>query len=280
MHTAFDVRKDMFHILRGAETIGSEEFLDWGERDRLGVVVDEQVGALDAGLLLLFAAAAFYDADPGRRRRAIYPELYIFHAGGPWGGFLAFDLYPTHKEVFVEPTCEALLAAVNSRGITHLAVPERITSSDPGPAYEVEAALDRLKQCFAYGTGSTPTEASITISTENMALLGNYSVTLDIDTFDDGMSRAGQSIPLQLRPSASPALAEEIIRIRQRAEAECRPDASSHILSQRRLDAALAAGRIEEQLRVLSTAEAIAMLGSAKPSSSATSDKPRPPGTT
>ncbi|MGH6696261.1 MAG: hypothetical protein ACREBX_13345 [Sphingopyxis sp.] len=256
----------MFRILRGTEPIATEAFLDWDERDRLGVVVDEQVGALGAGLLLLFGAAAFYDAGAKRRRRTIYPEIYIFHAGGPWGSFLAFDLYPTHKEVFVEPTCEALLAAINSRGITHLAVPERTASSDAGPAYELEAAVDRLKQCFAYGSDGTLSNASITISTENMALLGNYSVTLDIGIFDDAMARAGQSIPLQLRPSASPALLEEIGAIRRRAEAEARPDEPSHISSRRRLEAAIAVGRIEEQLREISAAEAIAMLGSAQAS--------------
>jgi hypothetical protein len=81
--------------------------------------------AFGASLLLQLAIAKFYEVRPERRAGTpVYPEIYLFHVGGPHGDFSYFDFWPPRKEVQVaaaEPV--ALLEAVNAHAITRLAMP-------------------------------------------------------------------------------------------------------------------------------------------------------------
>jgi hypothetical protein len=58
-----------------------------------------------------------------------YPEIYLFHDGGPQGDHNSFDFWPPRKEVFIDggdPV--AMLSEINARAITRLAVPD----NEPG----------------------------------------------------------------------------------------------------------------------------------------------------
>ena len=70
--------------------------------DRFGIVVTEPLGGLGGSLLLQLAIAKFYSVRPDRRASVpVYPEIYLFHVGGPHGDFSYFDFWPPRKEVRV-----------------------------------------------------------------------------------------------------------------------------------------------------------------------------------
>jgi len=93
--------------------------------DRFGLVVTSPLGGIGASLLLESAIAMLYKVRPPRRSSGpAYPEVYLFHVGGPHGDFSAFDLWPPRKEVLI-PSGQPLrvLEAINAHGITRLALP-------------------------------------------------------------------------------------------------------------------------------------------------------------
>jgi hypothetical protein len=179
VHMAYDIKKQFFSIKVEGEPTDRQDLLDWDLRDRLGVVVREPVGTIDAGLLIFLAVTAFYDAAKKRRMRPLYPDIFVFHAGGPWGMHSAFDFAPDHKEIFVDNDPVEMLRAINNRGITHLAVPDCPRKPVRHRYKEPEAAHDRIKRCFAYGRGGSAANSDVEISARPFsALVGTYESAL------------------------------------------------------------------------------------------------------
>jgi len=250
MHTAFELKKAMFRAERDGVSTDPYEVLDWGERDRLGVVIDRPVGALGAGLMILLAAAAFYDF-PGKRRRSrpIYPEIYLFHAGGPWGTFIQFDFWPAHKEVFVKRDPRDLLAAINNRGITHLVLPSGKKRPTAHSFKEPEAAADRIKRCFLYDpTGGTAAGEAIQLATSDETMLRNYTRTLDIEEVVKRMAQEG-GIPLRLRPPSEDETRHMVELTATRAAEETRKDHPTHVANRERIAQAFTRSELIEFYR-------------------------------
>ncbi len=179
MHTAYDIQSEMFSISLDGATVSRDDFLDWELRDRFGLVVNAPLGGLGAGLLTMLAITAFYDEPTRKRRkRPLYPDIYIFHVGGPWGAHGGFDFWPDHKDVRVSEDPAEVLRAVNSHGITHLAVPDGIPQKTVHRYKEPEAAVDRIKQCFAYEPSGRATDADIVITADADGVLRNFETTL------------------------------------------------------------------------------------------------------
>lgn len=260
MHTAFDLKKEMFSARRTDEVVDPYALLDWGPLDRLGVVIDRPVGALGAGLLTLLAACAFYDCVPKRRRRPIYPEIYLFHVGGPWGIFINFDFWPDHKEVFVQPDAREMLRAINNRGITHLVVPDGALQPVEHRFKEPETAHDRLKCCYVYGIDGGAADGDVTLSTTAMDVLGNYEGVLEIDHFLANVATAQSPIPLRLRSKSEEENRLGFELVAARVAAELRKDDPTHVAARRRIDAARASGELRETYRRISVDEALMRL--------------------
>src|SRR5919199_663538 len=90
---------------------------------RVGAVVRTPCGAVGASTLILAAVTAFYDVQrAGGEDFFIYPDFFLFHVGRPLGDHSMLDVWPGHKEVVVTGGPDALLEAINDRGVTHLAV--------------------------------------------------------------------------------------------------------------------------------------------------------------
>jgi hypothetical protein len=258
MHTAFEMKKAMFRAERAGAAVDPYDVLDWDVRDRLGVVIDRPVGALGAGLMILLATAAFYDApDKRRRSRPLYPEIYLFHAGGPWGTFIQFDFWPSHKEVFVSPDPRDLLAAINNRGITHLVLPEGNQAATTHWFKEPEAAVDRIKRCFLYDPeGGTAANETICLATSSEAVLQNYSRTLEIEAVVKRMVQT-DGIPLRLRPPSDEETRHMVELTAARAVAESRPDHPTHIANSARVAKALAGAALVESYREIPITDAL-----------------------
>ncbi|WP_333815789.1 hypothetical protein [Tabrizicola sp.] len=153
MHVATLLRTDMFQISIGGKSASPDDlFPGWTELDRFGLVIDEPLGGIGATHLLQSAMMAFYDAKPERRAsRAVYPEIYAFHIGKSHGAHAPYDFWPARREVILRSTDpREVLGAINDRGITRLAVPDRPPREVVHRPKEIEAALDRIASAFVY----------------------------------------------------------------------------------------------------------------------------------
>lgn len=182
MHTGKLLQAHHFDIeIDGEPTDLGGLFPDSDRHDRFGIVITETFGALGGSLLLQAAIASFFEVRPQRREESMaYPEIYLFHNGGPHGDHNAFDFWPPRKEVFVEGGDPlAMLEAINVRGITRLAVPEagpgdpeRLTTG-PSTWAEQAAAYDRLDSCFVYSAKGRVADADLRISSGDKAVEQN-----------------------------------------------------------------------------------------------------------
>lgn len=262
MHTAFEIKKGMLTVEVNGQPCSPEDFMNWDRRDRLGVLIDRPVGALGAGLLILLVAQLFYDF-PGARRRSkpLYPEIYLFHLGGPWGSFINFDFWPDHKEIFLPPDPREALRAINNRGITHLAVPDGAPTLVEHRFKEEDAARDRLKECYVYGPTGTVENPDFVIRAKSEKIVSNYYGVLDLDHLLASEDEAGNaSVPLQLQPKSDDELRLTFEAVNARLR-EIHKDAPDHLVARKRIDAATASGEIVEKFRKVHPDLVFRMLG-------------------
>ncbi len=176
MHVADQLFVEAFEAQIDGERVSPDAvFPDWSPLDRFGIVVSEPLGGLGASLLIQLAIAMFYSVRPDRRARTpMYPEIYLFHVGGPHGDFSYFDFWPPRKEVRVaarQPV--ALLESINAHGITRLAMPlgdtgaESALRSGPSTWAEPASAADRLRSCFGYRPDGRVADGDVQISSRD-----------------------------------------------------------------------------------------------------------------
>lgn len=261
MHTAFDLKKRMFKASVEGRDVDPYELLEWREADRLGVLIDRPVGALGAGLMILLAASAFYDV-PGkkRRQRPLYPEIYLFHVGGPWGVFTNFDFWPDHKEIFLPEDPREALRAINNRGITHLLVIGQPLALVEHRFKEPEAAMDRIRKCWAYSPDGLAADGEIVISTQDMKILENYTGVLEMDAFLDRVEEGDNSL-LRVKSKSEEEDFRSYELSRRRVAVEMDKDAPSYLAAMARVSRARDAGMMEERFRAISVEDALQMLG-------------------
>lgn len=152
MHMIHLVTSEMFQVRqRGLACSLNEVFPDWLQSDRFGIVIDEPFGGLGATQLIQVATTMFYDSKPSRRsERKIYPEIYAFHYGRGFGAHAPFDFWPARRETIVDRDHRVLLDAINDRGITRLAIPDRQSRDIEHRPKEEDAALDRIVTAIVY----------------------------------------------------------------------------------------------------------------------------------
>lgn len=165
MHSSTELSLDMFQVrIAGQEAAFRDLIPNFSARDRLGVVARAPLDAIWASSLILAAVTAFYDEQ--RRLSAdffIYPDYFIFHPNCSPGQYAMFDVWPDHKVVSVEDTPEAILRAVNDRGVTILVLPDREARSVKVQRQTCSSALSRLHTALLYCPAEAMPEADVTI---------------------------------------------------------------------------------------------------------------------
>ena len=167
MHVLTLLKANMFDIqLSGQPASIADVLPDWHAHDRFGLVIDEALGGIGATHLLQIAMTAFYDVKPSRKTElAVYPEIYAFHVGRPRGAHAPYDFWPARREVILETTDHrVVLDAINDRGITRLAVPDRPMRDVIHRPKEEDAALDRIASAFVYSPSGRVADPDLTIS--------------------------------------------------------------------------------------------------------------------
>jgi hypothetical protein len=167
MHVVSLLKTEMFDIaIDGRPASIAELFPDWHPHDRFGLVIDEAFGGIGATHLLQSAMMAYYDIKPSRRTTlAVYPEIYAFHIGKGHGAHAPYDFWPARREIILRTTDHReVLDAINDRGITRLAVPDRPMRDVVHRPKEEDAALDRIASAFVYSAGGRIADGDVTIS--------------------------------------------------------------------------------------------------------------------
>lgn len=167
MHVATLLKTEMFDIaIDGRGAAMSDLFPDWHAHDRFGLVIDEAFGGVGATHLLQSAMMAYYDVKPTRRTSAaVYPEIYAFHIGRGHGAHAPYDFWPARREILLRTADHReILDAINDRGITRLAVPDRPMRDVVHRPKEEDAALDRIASAFLYGAAGRVADADVTIA--------------------------------------------------------------------------------------------------------------------
>ncbi len=168
MHTRTQLNPAQFDIRVGDDVEAGIDglFPAWNRHDRFGIVIHDPLGGVGASHLLQLAICAYYAADERRRGELdVYPEIFAFHVGGGHGSHADFDFWGPRREVLLGDDPQELLAAINDRGISRLAVPDLASVGDlaaadaVGAAFEVKeiaAFRDIIASTFAYSpTGRT-----------------------------------------------------------------------------------------------------------------------------
>lgn len=171
MHTVTQLKTAMFDVsVDGAPAKPADVFPGWHLHDRLGVVIDEPLGGLGATHLIQLAITSFYDAAERRRGElTVYPEIFAFHFGKGHGSHAAFDFWPARREVMLSGDPCDLLDAINDRGITRLAVPDRSARAFEYRPKEADTALDRIQSAFAYDPSGRVKDGTIRIAGNHRA---------------------------------------------------------------------------------------------------------------
>lgn len=188
MHVAEQIFTASFEATRaGVQSSPAEVFPDWDRNEALGVIIEAPLAALGASLMIQLAIAQFYDASPDRRSSApTYPEIYLFHVGGPHGDFSFFDFWPPRKEVFLKKDQPLeLLESVNSHRITRLLVPGGPVAplhdlrTGASPWAEIAAAQERIKTTYQYSGSGQVHSPTVELATTDPRLLENMRDALD-----------------------------------------------------------------------------------------------------
>lgn len=152
MHTLDHLTATDFHYRSSGRAVGRDEVLPAIDlQDRLGIVMGTGAEGLGAANFLLSCVIAFYDRLGERQDEFFeYPDYYTFQATTDPADYRMFDVYPGHKNVSVAGDAEAMVRAVNDRGITTLLVPDR-----PRMEPEIEDVTRRsaertIEQAFLY----------------------------------------------------------------------------------------------------------------------------------
>jgi len=165
MHVMTLLKAGMFDVaIEGKPASIAQALPDWNAHDRFGLVIDDALGGIGATHLLQIAMTAFYDIKPSRRTAlTVYPEIYAFHIGKGYGAHAPYDFWPARREVITSRDHREILDAINDRGITRLAVPDRPKRDVGHRPKEVDAPLDRAASAFVSrpsGRGPKPEHAT------------------------------------------------------------------------------------------------------------------------
>ena len=165
MHSS-NLRGTDFEICVNNQPITHADFFaGFSNLTRVGIIAPNGVDGVGATALLMAFVTAFYDTYRAQGGEFFaYPAYYSFQHVRPLASYTMLDIWPTHKDVYVENSPVELLHAINDRAIDILLLPEQ-EPTDPG--YEqpqIEAALRRISKCFLYSAAGSVADATLDIT--------------------------------------------------------------------------------------------------------------------
>lgn len=221
MHTAEELSSPGFAIQMDGRAATLDDLLPgFGEHDRLGVVVRHPCGAVGASTLILAAVTGFYDAQRAKGAEFfIYPDYFLFHVGKRLGDHGMLDIWPSHKEVVVADQPEALLRAINDRGITRLVVEDRPPVEKEFERESLASARNRILTALAYSPTGRVADSAVEIAGSDVT---ESYVTAVLETSSDLAARIAEQIAVGRQALAKEGAPVESYRLLTLGEALAR----------------------------------------------------------
>lgn len=255
MHIIESLRSDFYEVeISGRPADRWELFAQWNARDRFGIVLYEPLAALGAIHLIQLACMCFYDIKPARRtERKIYPEIFAIHVGDWWGMHGNLDFWPARREVRVPDDHQEILAAINDRGITRLAIPERIPRNLPHRRKEEDCALDGLVTAVMYSPSGRVSAPDFTLrSNSPLSERDVQKIFRPPQLSSETLARIGQSrVPVK---EGDPDFAPRILELSGNISPQMMAD------GERRREGLKENGRVTESYRFVEPAHALRCL--------------------
>ncbi len=194
MHSSRELSSSSFVVRVDGRPARLEDLFEgFGEQDRLGVVMSRPCGAVGASALITATITAFYDFHRARGDDFfVYPDYYLFHVGRPLGDHARLDVWPRRKEVVVGEEPQAILEAIDDRGITRLVVEDGAPAESALDDEVVASARGRLRTCLAYSPAGRVEDADVEI-TANPVTEGYVEAILDPETRIERLRAEGNS---------------------------------------------------------------------------------------
>jgi hypothetical protein len=256
MHSSRELRSSSFEVRLDGRPAGIPDLFEgFGEQDRLGLVMSSPCGAVGASTLIAATITAFYDFHRARGEEFfVYPDYYLFHVGRPLGDHARLDVWPRRKEVVVGEEPQAILEAIDDRGITRLVVEDGEPAGGGLDDEAVASARERIRTCLAYSPAGRVEDADVEIA-GNDVTEGYVEAILDPET-------RIERLRAELADAEAPPLRARIASIESRIH-EVDRDARMRILRERR--ELLRDGVPVETYRRISLDDALGRLASKTP---------------
>lgn len=172
MHSSY-LRGTDFEIIYKGKLIPHATFFDrFSNRERVGLIAPNGTDGVGAVSLIMAYVTAFYDTYRVKSNDFFaYPAFFTFQHVQPLASYTMLDIWPKHKDVYVEPNPVDLLHAINDRAINVLIIPE---GEPTEPGYEepqIESALRTIDRAFLYsldGEGDGAGDLSVTVYSEKV----------------------------------------------------------------------------------------------------------------
>jgi hypothetical protein len=172
MHSSKLRGSDFAIIDNGRHTSYSDFFNGFSNLNRLGVVTPNGIDGVGTAALLIAYTTAFYDTYRATGESFFaYPNYYTFQSVTPLASYTMLDVWPKHKDVFVERDPVDLLNAINDRAINTLLLPDGEPTNPGLEQPQIESALRTMKTCYLYSADGEVADADLTIEVHSRPVI-------------------------------------------------------------------------------------------------------------
>ena len=165
MHSS-KLRGTDFNICLNNQPISHADFFaDFSNLTRVGLISPNGTDGVGATTLIMAFVTAFYDTYRAKGGNFFaYPAYYTFQHARPLASYTMLDIWPKHKDVYVEQNRVDLLNAVNDRAINILLLPDGEPTDPSFEQPQIEAALRTIDTCYLYSADGVVADSNLEIT--------------------------------------------------------------------------------------------------------------------
>ncbi|MEM8863153.1 MAG: hypothetical protein AAGD96_33000 [Chloroflexota bacterium] len=165
MHSS-DLRSTDFKISYNSNLVEHADFFsNVTKATRVGVYAPNGTDGVGATALIMAYVTAFYNVY---RKQGVdffaYPSYYTFQHVRPLASYTMLDIWPRHKDVWVESNPVDLLNAINDRAINILLLPEQEPANPSYEKAQLETTLQTIHKCYQYSANGIVTDPTLEVT--------------------------------------------------------------------------------------------------------------------
>lgn len=172
MHSS-KLRGSDFNIYKNGEIVSHPDYFSgFTNRHRLGIVTPNGTEGIGAAALLMAHITAFYDTYRAKGEDFFaYPSFYSFQSVEPLSSYTVLDIWPKHKDVWVENDPVELLHTINDRAINILLLPDGEPTEPGFERPQIECAMRTLDTCYLYSADGSVENSDLSIELHHPAVI-------------------------------------------------------------------------------------------------------------